>query len=380
MKILLLNHEFTPIGTGAANATYYLSRELVSLGAEIKIITAGFKATKRYEIINGVKVLRIPSGRRHLISPSAIELFSFLFSGILFTFRELKRDRPDLIHTFFTIPSGLIACLLKKTFKIPYIVSIRGSDVPGYDKKRFLGLLSFSGIIVKWIWRNSSGVFSNGEMLKSLALKTDRDIGIKIIPNGVDLLEFYPGRRAKDQSIKILLVGQLIMRKRFHLIIEILPELCKELKDKIVVKIVGDGPQRDYLEKLAEQLGERDKINFLGNVPHAKLSEVYRDADIFILPSEREGMANVILEALATGLPIIVTKSGTETLIKDGLNGFVEKGDVKDFLKKSILTLARDKNLLNAMGQKSIEIAQDFSWNRVACSYQKNYQDILSKN
>ena len=134
--------------------------------------------------------------------------------------------------------------------------------------------------------------------------------------------------------------------------------------------MVGAGPLRGELEALAKDLKINSAVSFSGWLPKSELPGVYRLADVFVLPSADEGMPNVVLEAMASGLPVIATKiSGNEELVKDGENGYlVPSGDARALADK-LEFLINNKNLSGELGKKSLEIAGKYSWESVARQY-----------
>ena len=169
MKILLINYEFPPVGGGAGNATQNLAREFINLGNEVMVVTSSFSGLPSDEIIDGYRVVRIPTKREYLSQCSPSELPLFCWSAFIHLPKIIKKWRPDKTIAFFSIPSGIIAYYLKLIYKIPYIVSLRGADVPGFwkDRMKFLHWLTLP--INKLIWKKAERVVANSHGLKEIA-------------------------------------------------------------------------------------------------------------------------------------------------------------------------------------------------------------------
>lgn len=377
MKVLFLNYEYPPLGGGAGNATAYLIREYAGMSdLEVHLVTSAVGSEYSRETVGErVFVHRVPIGKDpdNLHYQSRKNLLAYSRRGYLFA-RKLMRTEGgfDLVHAFFSVPCGFQAMLLGAEFRIPYLVSLRGADVPGYSE-RFKALYFVLKPLIRLIWGRSAGVISNSEGLRELASRTDPKRNIPVIPNGVDTGEFTPaGKCPDDGSIDILVVSRLTPRKGIRFLIRALPSLPASVR----LRIAGGGGERESLEALADGLGVSDRIEYLGLVPHGSLPQIYRDADIFCLPSLNEGMSNTVLEAIASGLPIVATVTGgTEELVQDGENGFFVRKESPEDLADRIGKLAADPDLRARMGAESRRRAESMSWRSVATRYVTVYRE-----
>ena len=132
---------------------------------------------------------------------------------------------------------------------------------------------------------------------------------------------------------------------------------------------------------MAQELGIQDHVQFLGNVPHAQLPDYYRNADLFVFPSvsRAEAFGLVVLEAMASGLPVIVSNlPGVRTLVEEGVNGFKVPVNDPQTLAQRIRELMEDKSLCSNMGQKSREkVLESYAWDKAISRIERVYQDIL---
>lgn len=384
MKILFFNYEYPPLGGGAANATAYILKEYSKIpDLKVDLITSSVDPEYHLEKLgDNIFIHRIPIGKNknNLHYQSQKELLVYAWKAYFFAKKLVQKNKYDSSHSFFTVPCGFISFLLKIKFKIPYIVSLRGSDVPGYSE-RFAFLYFFIKPLVSLIWKKSSAVISNSQGLKELALRTNSKQEIGVIPNGIDINQFikpesYKVIRFNDEKFKILCVTRITPRKGVRYLMEAFKKLSQE-SDNISLQIIGDGDEKNDLEKLAKELGIENRVEFTGLVPHEKLPPYFEQADVFVLPSLNEGMSNSMLEALASGLPLIATDTGgTRELIEEGKNGFVVKmkdaGDLADKIK----LLMNDPDLRKQMGEASRKKAEMMSWEKVAKEYMKVYCEI----
>ncbi len=307
MRILFLNHEFPPLGGGGGKQSMYLAREMARRH-QIYFLTTGFR---KFGLINrdGYQLHLLPTGRKRTDRASYGEMFRFLFAAWRVLPGVVRNFRPEAVLIFFTIPTGMLAYhpALKN---IPYLISARGSDVPGHNPDRFrIGYL-FSVPVVKQIWRKSVAVVCNSADLKEEVLAVGATGKIPIIPNGVDLGKFHFVPRPAHDGIKLLYVGRLIPLKNIDRLIQSLPQLRRAAGKKVSLTIVGSGRARNNLESLAIKLGIRNLVTFKGEVPYDHIEKEYRQADIYVQLSKVEGMSNTIVEALACGLPVVTTPVG----------------------------------------------------------------------
>lgn len=357
----MLNYEYPPIGGGAANANRYLLRELSKKGVEVDLVTSSKGGYREENLYENVRIFRVDVDKEELHHWRQIELAKYTVKG-LFKSWSLKRENDyDIIHAWSGVPCGFMAKLLRQK----YIVALRGSDVPGYSS-RFSWHYKLLEPFIKSVWRSSEQVIPNSKGLKQLAKKT-ADLSMEVIPNGVDIDQFSPGK-SQEGDLKVLTVARLVERKRIQDAIKALEGLEAELV------VVGEGPERDKLERLSESIDVREKVEFKGHVDHSDIDDLYSSADVFLLPSMNEGMSNTVLEAMASGLPIIVTDTGgTEELVEE--NGFlIDKKSPKD-ITVAIECYRENQDILERHGKASRSIAEEMSWEKTSDRYLEIYTD-----
>jgi len=195
MKILFFNYEFPPLGGGAGNASYYLLREYAkNPDLQVDFVTAS--VDEKYHLLKmgeNITIHRLPIGKNaeNIHYQTKKELISYTWNAYWFARKLAKQNAYDLSHSFFSVPCGVISMFLKWEFKIPYIISLRGSDVPGYSE-RFVGLYKWITPTILKIWKGASFVVANSQGLKDLALKSESKKEIGVVYNGIDVEEFFP--------------------------------------------------------------------------------------------------------------------------------------------------------------------------------------------
>jgi len=373
MKILAISHEFPPIGGGGANACYFLTKGFVEKGHEVTLVTANYQGMPESEIVNGVRVIRVNSKRAHKEHCSFKEMLSYLLKAYPVANKLQKRENFDVCLVFFGIPSGPIGYMLKKKYKLPYVIRFGGGDVPGFQE-RFTKVYKIIAPAIKLIWKKADALIANSQGLKDMALDFYNKKPFDVIPNGVDTEVFYPSVKEESDEFKILFVSRLIERKGLQFIIPQLKKIQDSTEKSVKLIVVGDGPYRETLERIAEENHVSDIVEFVGQKGKEEIVPFYQNADLFILPSSKEGMPNVVLEAMACGLPIIMTPcEGSAELICE--NGY--KAERKEFADY-IIKLIGDNEMRKEMSINSNKRVKNFfSWKHIVNEYLETLDGLL---
>jgi glycosyltransferase involved in cell wall biosynthesis len=365
MRVLMLNYEFPPLGGGASNANYYMFKEFAKWGKKrIKIDLVTSSAKNEFEeerFAPNINIYKLDVGKKKMQYWTMSEIFKWTRKAHRFSKGLIKKNKYDLCHCWFGWPGGIIGYRSRQ--ELPYVVALRGSDVPGFNPRlKNLDPVLFKPISKK-VWKNASAVIPNSEGLRKLAGKTLKR-EFTVIYNGIDTEQFKPPE-TKEFSDKVQLVstGRLIERKGFDHLIDALKGL-----DDFELTLIGEGNLEDELKEQAKK--NKVRVSFPGRIEHEDIPGYLQEADIFVLPSLNEGMSNSLLEAMACGLPVLVTDvGGSKELVKD--NGFVvKKGSVKA-LKDALLKY--DRKIIKKQGKQSRKIAEDMSWERVCEKYFEIY-------
>jgi glycosyltransferase involved in cell wall biosynthesis len=367
MRILILNSEYPPIGGGAGNASAHIADQLKKMGHVVTVVTSRFASLPHQEGHDGVTIYRIPGLRRWQDRSNPLEQIVFILSASLWALRWTRRFRPHATLAFFGVPSGPVAWLIKKLYKIPYIISLRGGDVPGFRPYDFRVYHRLMAPFLRRIWKNAAAVVANSKGLRQLAQDFDSSFDVPIIPNGIDLRAYQ--RTERDWSFpRLLSAGRIVHQKGFDLAMRALGGL-KDLSWEW--RIAGDGPQMDILKSLAKELGIEERVIFLGWQSREQLIECYRQANIFLFPSRHEGMPNAMLEAMASGLPLVASCiAGNEELVVDGKTGYLVRSEDIEALQEALKRLLSDATLREQMGRASRQyVEENYSWESTAQQY-----------
>ena len=390
MKVLFLNYEYPPLGAGAANATAYLLTEFAKLPElEVHLVTSSLSNHVEHIRIGGeVYVHRLPIGKdpEKLHSQSMRDIVAYSWKAFLFASRLVRAEKKknksfDVTLAFFTVPCGFLAYLFHLLFRLPYLVALRGSDVPGYNEK-YSFLYIFLRPLVRLIWKYAAVVIPNSDGLRDLARVTAPKQLFKIIPNGVDTAQFFPDytKRPDDEIIITPGASRITDRKGLRYLVEAL-EILLPKYPTLKLKIMGDGSGRETLEAFVRKKKLEDTVIFIGRVPREATLQYYQEATFFVLPSLNEGMSNAMLEALACGLPIIATETGgVRELVEEGKNGFIVPLRSGAKIAEALETLLSQSDKIRTFGEESRQRAEESSWNTVALRFKKSLDESIGKS
>ncbi len=299
----------------------------------------------KHEVQQGIEVFRprflsIPGLFRHWDG-----FFMALFS--LPTLRRLKAaNRLGIIDAHFGYPDGYAATLLARWIKCPVTVTLRGTEIRHSNYPQIRSRL-------KAALNHATEIFSVSASLKNHAISLGVEASkIHVIGNGVDVDKFVAVNREQARArfnipvtAKVLIsVGGLVERKGFHRVLNCLPSLIRDFPDLHYVIVGGPSPEGDMTSQLHSQvsaLGLAAHVHFLGTVPPEELRWPLSAADIFVLATRNEGWANVFLEAMACGLPVVTTDVGgnREVVCNENLGtivGFNDQAGLKNALREAL--------------------------------------------
>jgi glycosyltransferase involved in cell wall biosynthesis len=304
MNVLLINYEYPPIGAGAANATRHIAKAMAELGHVPVVLTAGIGSNTGYIVEDGgVHVYRLPSAREKVSSSNPREMLSFVWHAWRNLDRIIKQHRPDKAILFFSIPCGLLGPRLKNSYNIPYIVALRGGDVPGMEP----GMDNIHKLLTpirRRILRNAHAIVANSRGLATASERAD-PFPVQVIPNGVDTEFFRPPEKRPEGPFTFLFVGRFQPQKNLKVVVDAFADAFAGRDVRL--RLVGDGPLKSDLVHQVQLRGIENQVEFLPWQDKQGLLTQYQSTHCLINYSLYEGMPNVVLEAMACRMDIILS-------------------------------------------------------------------------
>jgi teichuronic acid biosynthesis glycosyltransferase TuaC len=301
---------------------------------------------------------------------------ALLFAAALRAVRRLVSSGLtfDAIDAHYVYPDGVAALLLGRRLGLPVVVTARGSDVtqlPDYALPRRM---------IGWAIRRADALIAVssalGERLVALGADPAR---VTVLRNGVDLIQFRPpaDREAARTALgmggpTLLSVGHLIARKGHARVIAALPLL----PSSVGLLIAGEGPLEAELRDLAERLDVASRVRFLGAIPHADLAAVYGAADLLVLASSREGWANVLLEAMACGTPVVASPiPGNDEVVRAAEAGVIAEANTP----QALATAAAALLTAPPSRAKTRAYAERFGWAETSAGQLTVFRRVLNR-
>lgn len=364
-KILMLNNEFPPLGGGTASVNLAILKELADIdNLSIDLITSSEGKRDEYQQFSkNIRIFKVPVNSKNIHHASNLELIKYFSKATITALSLSRKNQYVACLAWCTVPAGAVALLMQHLRGIPYIIRVSGPDLPGFEK-RYQCTVRILLPLLKVIWRKARIIIAKCEEEKNTLLSACPNLQVKIIPNGVDTKLFHPKSppRTLKQPFTFLSVGRLVARKNQDLIIHALHKLIEEGIEARLV-LVGDGDAKKDYQNLIKDLNLQDVVDLRGYVDREQLPLVYQEADCFILASDNEGMSVALLEAIASGLPVITTDTGGALNIigEEQRDLLLEKPDVAT-LSSKMAQMVHKSGSLEELSKTLKERALQYSW------------------
>ncbi len=374
MKVLIATTNFPRwLGDIRAPFIYELAIELSGKGNDVCIVTMQNPGGAPHEDMNGLDVYRIQYYNKpdDLLQKDTAGLPAAWGRG----WNERKRFIPytlkfskaiadlahgyDIVHANWSL-AGIATLMSKTNHHLPYVVTIHGSDI--FKTKNIPLVSSAVGLAL----RKASKVIAVSNELGRVAqgFGVNRD-NIDILSNGVNLKNFPIGSFSNRKKI-ILFVGSLIIRKGLIYLLQAMAQIQK-LDPEVKLLLVGEGDQKDVLTDFVNQNGLAKSVEFLGLQSQESISNLMREARVFVLPSIEEGQGGVLLEALASGTPCVGSRvGGIPDVITDDVGELVEPTNVEGFVIAIKKFLENDDVWEHCSRNARARAVENFDWNKIA--------------
>jgi len=362
-----------------------LAQLLQKDGYEISVVTPKiYKGSHYFEKQNGLRIYRFPffAGNKLLIQYEKIpylRMILFYITGFFLTIFAVVKHRCCLIHAHWAIPTGVIGALVGVLLRKPLIVTIHGSDFRMAMDRSFLLRKLFL-----YVCRRARHVTCVSEVQKreieQLGIGGEK---ISVFPMGIDATFLEVGknreRDLKNRSFTILSNRNLLPIYNVSLLIRAIPVVLKE-EPKAQFIIAGEGPEKENIEKEAENLNVSSSVRFLGQVPHEEMPNILAQADIYVSTSLYDGTSISLLEAMGSGaFPIVTDIPANREWITNGKNGFLVPTDEEGFLARRIIDAIRNHALLEKSRENNLFIVEEKAlWPVNIGRIKKVYTEFLS--
>jgi glycosyltransferase involved in cell wall biosynthesis len=368
LNILMLNHEYPPVGGGGAIVTAELCKQLIREGHKVDVITMHYKGLARFEESDGVKIYRTPALRRRQNVCYTHELATYIFGSFKRALSLVGKERYDIIHCHFIVPGGPLALMVGKWSRIPFIITSHGTDVPGHNPDRFGLMHRLISPAWRFTVRHADVITAPSQYLKDKILKSCQDANVKVIPNGIRPDRFEVGKKEK----KILLCSRIFAFKGFQYVIKAVQNLSTDWQ----VDVIGEGPYLERLKQLAE--GSKTKVKFWGWLDRKSetFRQLFEQSSIFVFTSESENFPTVLLEAMSAGCAIIASDipSHKEILSKTGI--FVKPKNTPE-IRDRLLYLINSQQEREKLGAANQHEVEQFDWKSITEKYVKCYKATI---
>jgi len=375
-RILLINAEYPPLGGGSGTATRQLALAMARRGHKPFVITAAFDGLPTEEDDHGITVRRIRAWRRQKGRVGVWELLRFTIAAMIAAPRLARQWQVESAIIALTLPTGLIGWLLKRTAGVPYTISLQGVDVPGHGRATGVKHHHYFGNLTRKLWTEAGAVVASSNGMAMLAREHAPGIHFNVIPTGADMEGLAPGDRTdRTGPVKILYAGRLVKDKGLDVLMAALGKLPDTLNWSLT--LAGEGAEWTALAGYAARYRVAGHIEFRGWTGWEALPEIYREADVFVMPSRKDDMPVAVLEAMAAGLPVIGTRVGGMTeMVSHGVTGLLVPPEDVDSLTAALTTVISDSAKRVAMGRAGRTRADArYSWTAVA----EHWLEVLSR-
>jgi len=391
-KVLFLSHSFFRFKS--EELSHYLNtlaQELTKKGWDLTILLPHAQGLAAEEKLGAVKISRFRyffekwenlayvGDMSERVQKSFFYKIVFLFFLAAFFFKtskEVKKEKPAILHAHWWIPAGLVACWHSFFSKAPYIVTLHGTDMMVLHKSGFLRQRA------KRVFSRAAHITVVSNFLKNelVSLFPETEAKIAVIPMPLDPETLQREEKAGVNGRIILCPARLIEQKNLDVLLEAFAQVAPEIQDAKLI-IVGSGPKEAALKNKARNLDLEKKVEFLPSMPPPKLGKLYQAAELVTLVSKNEGFGLVLVEAFLFQKPVVAARSGGITdIVTDGENGFLVDPDSPDEMAEALKKLLADADLRKKMGKNGYRTyIEKFSPEKLAEKFDRLYAEIAGK-
>ncbi len=374
MKILVLIHEFPPIGGGGGPIARDLSLQWVKAGHQVRVVTARFGDLPYTENIGGLEVIRLDCLRTESFRAKMKAMIGYISAAVKYCCFDCKDFQPDLIHVHFAVPNGPAAMIAARKMKVPYVITAHLGDIPGASPEKTKKWFSYIQPFTPPIWKNAARVIAVSEFSRNMALKSYQ-VPIDVIPNGIDYEKIKNDRIEPHSVPEIVFAGRFVPQKNIAQIIKTLSEV-KDLNWHST--IIGDGQDKEMLTELVKERHLEERVSFPGWKTPEEVIDIFHHSDILFMPSLSEGLPVTGIQGMASGLALLLSNAGgNPEIITESVNGFVHDPNDTEGFASDLRDLLTDQEKLLEMRKNSLTLAADFDIRKTAADYMKIFEETV---
>lgn len=363
MNILLVTETYLPYITGVSISTDSIARYMISRGHTVTLICPKPLARGETKPTKNLKIIYIPSLPFSFYNLNATAIFPLAFPIIK---NVVRKNKFDVVHIQEPGAVGVATLIAAKKEKLPVVGALH--FIPEQIDRVLGGNLEkiitpIINIYIKTIYNHYDAIMTPSIFFAKYLQKLGIRIPINVISNGTNTKEFNVGPKNfalrkklgfKRYDVVFLFLGRIDKDKN----VETLIRALQQTSDNVKLLTIGKGTEKDYLKNLSVKLKVENKIVWVDYITNSEMPSYYHAVDIFAIMSPYEGQSIVTLQAVATGLPIIVANAGAlPELCIDKINGFLVSTYDHKTLAEKMNILAGDKNLREKMGKESRKIS-----------------------
>ena len=373
---ILTSYSQLPIGNGAQT---FINRLICHLShrndIELHIITFGDETRQFKEGNSNIHMVK-----KIIKQPGPLTIFQ-----VLSLKRKIMKINPDIVNIYGPSPAAYHLAAASIWNKCPVVLTMVGIGAKAKDimyvEKEVVSVIIrlINTQTVKYVSYKTPNIILESSSIKNLISGNTANSQIYIIPNGVEFEKIQEIQSSNlNEEPDIFLVAGLIYIKGIDVLIKSIPIVNKSVDD-LRVYIAGSGPQENRLKTLIKRLGLEEHVKFLGFISENEKFQYYKTCKISVIPSRWDCQPTTLLEAMASGKPVVASRvGGIPDTVDDGKTGFLFESENVEDLANKIIKLLNDEQLIEEMGNASKEKSKEYDWRRIAEKTVEAYRDIIS--
>ncbi|HSV84972.1 MAG TPA: glycosyltransferase family 4 protein [Levilinea sp.] len=368
MRILVLIHEYPPVGGGGGRVAQDICQGLTARGHEVQVLSAHWGDLPYNELDGKVALHRVVPTRKQPYQAGFVTMAGYVLASAWNGLKLIRRWRPDIIHAHFAVPAGASAWALSILTGVPYILTAHLGDVPGGAPEKTGRWFRWVFPLTPMIWKRAVRINAVSSFTRQLILNS-YPVDVGVIPNGVDLDALQPGPLQTHELPTIIFAGRFMDQKNPVQIVRSLAAI-QDLSWQCT--LIGDGPLRPQVEAEIARHGLAERIHLEGWVTPQEVLEHFRHSDILFMPSRSEGLPVTGVQGLAMGLAVVASDiGGFKDVVEHAVNGMLIPVDQPSGYAQALRSLLTTPEQLLAFRRASRAMAERFELSRVIPAYEQ---------